>query len=178
MLSCHFAQFCSRASKVRVIKPWCKLAEPVKVKKYQALLINPDLGVTITNQIIADVPGREVCAFVLKNDKVLKKARPSVKVLLIREAAVLESIITPVQALFTPPGKTGQPNFISSERDPADVVRAVSGSTLKSPRVTMAYDGYGMIRDLIKEGRGAVEKEEVCIQIGDHRDFRLVSEEV
>jgi hypothetical protein len=152
--------------------------KPVKVKKNQGLLINPDFGVTITNSIIADVPGREVCAFVLKNDKILKKARPSVKVFLIREAAVLESIITPLKTHFTPPVETGQPIFIPSERDPTHVVGAVSGSTAKSPRVTMAYNGYRMIGNLIKERSGAVEKEQVCIQIRDHRDFRLASEDV
>ena len=104
VLSGVFAKFCSRASKIGVIKPGSNLVKPVEVKENQRLLINPDFGVTITNSIIADAPGREVCAFVLKDDKVRKKTRPGVKVFLIREAAVLESIITPLKTLLTPPG--------------------------------------------------------------------------
>ena len=68
--------------------------------------------------------------------------------------------------------------FISSEGDPTDVVRAVFGSSAKPPCVTMAYNGYRIIRDLIKERSRGVEKEQVCIQIRDHRDLRLVPKDV
>jgi hypothetical protein len=149
----------SGAGKISVIQPPRDLAKTVKVKENQGLLINPDLGVTITNSIIVNVPWCEVRAFMLKNDKFLKKARPRVEVFLICESAVLKSIITPLKASFTPPVKAGQPILVPSERDPTYVVGAVSGSTLQSARVTMAYHSDRIIGNLIKEGRWAVEKE-------------------
>jgi hypothetical protein len=131
----------------------------MEVKKNQGLLIYPDFSIPVSNSVIPNVPGCEVCAFVLKNDEFLKKARPSIKVFLICEAAVLKSIITPFKTLLTPPLETGQPIFIRSIGNPSHVIGAISKSTSEPARVTMAYHTDRIIGNLIKEGSGAVKKE-------------------
>src|SRR2546425_8333241 len=97
------------------------LLEPMEMEENEWLVID-EHGVAVhPNLVVCEVPGGEVGALVMQNNDALKAAGPVVEVFLICEAAVLVSVIAPLQAFLPPPVQAVECMGIASKAHPSHV---------------------------------------------------------
>src|SRR5207237_9627163 len=103
-----------------------------EMEKDEGVLIDQHAVAICSNRVIRQVPGGEVGALVSQHGDALKAAGPVVEIFLIREAAVLVAVVTPLQAALAPPAQARQRMRVASEAHPSHVVDPVLLQALKT----------------------------------------------
>ena len=93
--------------------------------------------------------------------------RPVVQVALVREATIVVSVVTPLDALFAPPFQNGATAGVIPKGEQSDVVRPVYLKTPQSRREPVRDDQDRSVGELLEDGfRGGV-KQQIGVEIGD-----------
>ena len=107
---------------IRVPKPRPDSLESLEMVEDQRLAVDSGRVCRQVNVVLHEVPGREVHARVF-DDADAWQARPTVKVALVGELAILNTVETPLQALSVPSFQNRPAGRIVAKGHPGHVVR-------------------------------------------------------
>src|SRR5436305_1726847 len=88
----------------------------------QALKMKKDQRMTGIDQIVADIPRREVRPDVLDDSNARKQPREPIEIPLVGKAISVDDVMTPFDASLSPPSNDGDAVGIVASSDPSHII--------------------------------------------------------